>query len=217
MEILLHSKNKDSIENIQKLIKGSLRVDVAKENELDNLKKYQLLLVDITGKDSGPPFPKNYTTAINKAKIPTILILKISQLNLLDRLDFLLDDFVLEKQVTNELEARIRLALFNKKGISLNNSIVVGNLVLNLDKYELMVDKQPIELTFKEYELLRLLLENRDKVFSRKKLLSIIWEYDYYGGSRTVDVHIRRLRSKLPSPYHLMIKTVRNVGYMFSS
>jgi DNA-binding response OmpR family regulator len=91
-----------------------------------------------------------------------------------------------------------------------------GSLVLNLDKYELTVNDNEVELTFKEYELLKLLLENPDKVYSRNKLLSIVWGYDFYGGSRTVDVHMRRLRSKLELPYSDMLKTVRNVGYMFS-
>jgi len=71
-------------------------------------------------------------------------------------------------------------------------------------------------LTFKEYELLKILLENQNKVCSRNKLLSVIWGYDFYGGSRTVDVHMKRLRSKLDTPYNLMLKTIRNVGYMFS-
>jgi DNA-binding response OmpR family regulator len=80
----------------------------------------------------------------------------------------------------------------------------------------LAVNGLSIELTFKEYELLKILLENQNKVLSRNKLLSVVWGYDFYGGSRTVDVHMRRLRSKLDAPYNLMLKTVRNVGYMFS-
>jgi len=96
------------------------------------------------------------------------------------------------------------------------NSIVVGELVLNLDKYELSVGGEVIVLTFKEFEMLKLLMKNKNKVFTRIKLLSLVWGYDYYGGSRTVDVHMRRLRSKIPLPYCDMLKTIRNVGYMFS-
>ena len=94
--------------------------------------------------------------------------------------------------------------------------ISVRDLVLNLEKYELKVMDNIVELTFKEYELLKILLENPNKVFSRTKLLSIVWGYDFFGGSRTVDVHMRRLRTKLEPPYSDMLKTVRNVGYMFS-
>ena len=96
------------------------------------------------------------------------------------------------------------------------NCLIFRDLVLNLDKYELSINGEGIELTYKEYELLKLLLENPNKVFSRNNLLSKVWGYDFYGGSRTVDVHMRRLRSKLVAPYIDMLKTVRNVGYMFS-
>ena len=89
-------------------------------------------------------------------------------------------------------------------------------MVINLEKYELTVKGIVVELTFKEFEMLKYLIINVNKVFSRNILLSKIWGYDFYGGNRTVDVHMRRIRSKLPSPYDLMFKTVRNVGYMFS-
>jgi two-component system alkaline phosphatase synthesis response regulator PhoP len=97
------------------------------------------------------------------------------------------------------------------------NSFVVGDLILNFEKYELKVNDRIIVLTFKEFEMLKLLLQNQDKVFTRINLLSTVWGYDYYGGSRTVDVHMRRLRAKIPPPYNKMLKTIRNVGYMFSS
>ena len=72
-----------------------------------------------------------------------------------------------------------------------------------------------MELTFKEYELLRFLTNNRDRVFNRETLLSKVWGYDFYGGARTVDVHIRRLRSKIEDRHRTFIETVRNVGYRF--
>ena len=119
-------------------------------------------------------------------------------------------------RLEEELFLRIRLALASVKILTPKNSLVIDQLVLNLDKYELTVNGLSVELTFKEYELLKILLENQNKVLSRNKLLSVVWGYDFYGGSRTVDVHMRRLRSKLDTPYNLMLKTVRNVGYMFS-
>ncbi|MCL4386728.1 MAG: winged helix-turn-helix domain-containing protein, partial [Cyanobacteria bacterium] len=88
--------------------------------------------------------------------------------------------------------------------------------IIIFEKYELSIEGQIIELTFKEFEMLKYLVQNEDKVFSRNILLSKIWGYDFYGGNRTVDVHMRRIRSKLPSPYDQMLKTIRNVGYMFS-
>ena len=125
-------------------------------------------------------------------------------------------DIVFDSRIKDELFARISLILAENLKKLPENCLMSGSLVLNLDKYELTVNNIEIELTFKEYELLKLLLENPDKVYSRNKLLSIIWGYDFYGGSRTVDVHMRRLRSKLELPYSDMLKTVRNVGYMFS-
>jgi DNA-binding response OmpR family regulator len=119
-------------------------------------------------------------------------------------------------RLEEELFLRIRFVLASVKILTPKNSLIVDRLVLNLDKYELTVNGLSVELTFKEYELLKILLENQNKVLSRNKLLSVVWGYDFYGGSRTVDVHMRRLRSKLDTPYNLMLKTVRNVGYMFS-
>src|SRR4030042_1735535 len=126
------------------------------------------------------------------------------------------NDVLFLDRLKEEFLPRVRLLLGFKKNIILKNSLVVSRLILNLDKYELTVNESAVELTYKEYELLKILLENQNKVFSRNKLLSVVWGYDFYGGSRTVDVHMRRLRSKLDSPYNLMLKTIRNVGYMFS-
>jgi two-component system, OmpR family, alkaline phosphatase synthesis response regulator PhoP len=90
-----------------------------------------------------------------------------------------------------------------------------GDLTLDLANYRVAVAGRPVELTFKEYELLRFLVQNPDKVLTREALLKRVWGYDYFGGSRTVDVHIRRLRSKLEDRGHVFIETIRNVGYRF--
>ena len=90
-----------------------------------------------------------------------------------------------------------------------------GALTIDLSNYRVTVDDDPLVLTFKEYELLRFLAANKDKVFTREALLNRVWGYDFYGGARTVDVHIRRLRSKIEDRTHTFIETVRNVGYRF--
>ena len=90
-----------------------------------------------------------------------------------------------------------------------------GDLVIDLAKCEVSLSGRLIPLTFKEYELLRFLASNRGRVFTREALLNKVWGYDYYGGDRTVDVHIRRLRSKIEDPTHTFIETVRNIGYKF--
>ena len=89
-----------------------------------------------------------------------------------------------------------------------------GGLVIDLERYTVTIDGEPVDLTYKEYELLVFLSSNPGKPFTREALLNRVWGYDYYGGSRTVDVHIRRIRAKVERREEF-IETVRNVGYRF--
>jgi two-component system alkaline phosphatase synthesis response regulator PhoP len=91
-----------------------------------------------------------------------------------------------------------------------------GDLVIDLDNCEVTVAGRLITLTFKEYELLRFMAAIPGRVFTRDALLDEVWGHDYFGGDRTVDVHIRRLRSKIEDSTHTFIDTVRNIGYRFS-
>ena len=86
---------------------------------------------------------------------------------------------------------------------------------MNIETYQATIDSSPLELTYMEYELLRFLATQPGKVFTRETLLNQVWGYDYYGGGRTVDVHIRRLRAKLGEEHANLISTVRSVGYRF--
>jgi DNA-binding response OmpR family regulator len=90
-----------------------------------------------------------------------------------------------------------------------------SGLVLNLETYQASFNGNALDLTFMEYELLKFLAQNPGKVFSREMLLSRVWGYEYYGGARTVDVHVRRLRAKLGEEHANLIQTVRSVGYRF--
>ena len=92
---------------------------------------------------------------------------------------------------------------------------LLGDLVLNLETYQAAISGRPIDLTYMEYELLKFLASHPGKVFTRETLLSRVWGYEYYGGARTVDVHVRRLRAKLGSEHEQLIGTIRNVGYRF--
>ncbi len=125
------------------------------------------------------------------------------------------DDFVVFPAPAEELAARVRRAIWIKSGIWTDNTLRADDLVMDLANYKVYVAGHPIDLTYKEYELLRFLATNRGKVFTREALLSRVWGYDFYGGARTVDVHIRRLRSKIEDGTHTFIETVRNVGYRF--
>ncbi len=124
-------------------------------------------------------------------------------------------DFLLLPARVGEVSARIRQA--TRQGPSQPNEKVleVGGLRIDMERYEVFNRGRRIVLTFKEYQLLCLLAASPGRVFSRETLLSQIWEYDYYGGTRTVDVHIRRLRSKVEDPGQNYIETVWNVGYRF--
>ena len=93
--------------------------------------------------------------------------------------------------------------------------INAGNIVIDTEQYEVLIDGRPVSLTFREYELLRFMATNPGRVFTRDALLNHVWGNDYFGGDRTVDVHIRRLRSKIEDEKHIYIETVRNIGYRF--
>jgi len=128
----------------------------------------------------------------------------------------LVDDFVLKPVQPSELVTRVRLALRRRTNVDAQNVLHCGDLVIDLANYKVTLAGVPIDLTYKEYELLRFLMSNPAKVFTREQLLNRVWGYDYFGGARTVDVHIRRLRSKIERrPGDRFIDTVRNVGYRF--
>jgi len=128
-----------------------------------------------------------------------------------------IDDFVLPPFNGEEILARLRLLFWRTKEINSDQAIKIGGLLIDMQNYEISIDGSPIEATFKEYELLRFLATHRGRVFTREALLNHVWGYDYYGGTRTIDVHIRRLRAKLEPDYDGLIETVRNVGYRFSA
>ena len=101
-------------------------------------------------------------------------------------------------------------------GDSSSEKIEYSDLIINLKTYEAKIKNQLLDLTFMEYELLKFFVENQDNVWSREELLEKVWGYDYFGGARTVDVHVRRLRSKLGEKRSDWIKTVHSVGYKFN-
>ena len=124
------------------------------------------------------------------------------------------DDFIVPPMDLDELRTRVSRVLWLRTGADDANVLRRGSLVIDLERYTVSVDGDAVDLTYKEYELLRFLATNPGKPFTREALLNRVWGYDYYGGSRTVDVHIRRIRAKIErhEPY---IETVRNVGYRF--
>ena len=124
-------------------------------------------------------------------------------------------DIILEGAGPGEIDARIRIALGRGKVSNTRETINEGGVVIDEASYSAKVHGKPLDLTFKEFELLRFLAQHPGRVFTREQLLSEVWGYDYFGGTRTVDVHIRRLRAKL-GDLEGLIGTVRNVGYRFN-
>ena len=146
---------------------------------------------------------------------PLLLVIGPGQVGELQLRDDLFDDFCVLPSTADEIAARLD-HLFWRLGRSSSPDIVEhGSLVLNLETYQAAVAGRVLDLTYMEYELLRFLATNPGKVFTRETLLSRVWGYEYYGGARTVDVHVRRLRAKLGEEHAHLIQTVRSVGYRF--
>jgi DNA-binding response OmpR family regulator len=146
------------------------------------------------------------------ADIPILVAVTVQAIQRLDPHDGF-DDFVLVPYVAPELYSRIRRAEWNRSEFAGQERIKIGPLVIDLAAHEVAVDGRGIELTHQEFALLRFLAQHRGRVFTRDQLLSRVWGVDYYGGSRTVDIHVRRLRMKLGNAAARPLETVRGVGY----
>ena len=161
---------------------------------------------------------RRWLRACHRLKVPTIVLVPETQLPNLD-LSLVADDFMVSPPRPAELLARADLVLNKTRSPSRppdeNDTIRVGDLFIDPARYEVSLRGRRVDLRFKEYELLRLLATNAGRVFTRETLLNRIWGYEYFGGTRTVDVHIRRLRSKLEDTEHSFIETIWNVGYRF--
>jgi DNA-binding response OmpR family regulator len=135
--------------------------------------------------------------------------------------DWGFDDVILDTAGPAEVDARIRVAIgrLERQRIQADPSsgeIQSGEVVIDEKSYTAKIKGRALDLTYKEFELLKYLAQHPGRVFTRSQLLQEIWGYDYFGGTRTVDVHIRRLRSKLGTEFEAIIGTVRNVGYRFN-
>jgi len=151
--------------------------------------------------------------------VPVVLVLTEGGLAVVDH-DWAMDDVVLDTVGPAELGARLRVAtgrLTGERDTDDPEAHVIrsGEVVVDEATYTAKVGSRVLDLTFKEFELLKYLAQHPGRVFSRQQLLQEVWGYDYFGGTRTVDVHVRRLRAKLGPEHETLIGTVRNVGYRF--
>jgi DNA-binding response OmpR family regulator len=153
------------------------------------------------------------------ADVPVLLVVTEGGLSVVTH-DWGMDDVLLHTCGPAELEARIKLAigrLLAQREAADPEAHVIrsGEVIVDDATYTAKIGKRHLDLTFKEFELLKFLAQHPGRVFSRQQLLQEVWGYDYFGGTRTVDVHVRRLRAKLGPDNETLIGTVRNVGYRF--
>ena len=148
--------------------------------------------------------------------LPVLVVLKEGGLIALSA-DWAVDDMLLDTAGPAEVDARLRLAVARRTAAGQGEPGItkVGELTIEEATYTARLRNTTLDLTYKEFELLKFLAQHPGRVFSRSHLLQAVWGYDYFGGTRTVDVHVRRLRAKLGSEFEALIGTVRNVGYKF--
>ncbi len=191
----------------------------ANENELIERAAGQfpdLALVEMDGLSVNPGIRELCQRIKLARQLPIIALVSGEIADSLD-IDLRIDDFIIQPCNVNELALRIkRLLNRSLEGVDSDELIKCDGLVIDLAKCEVTMEGKVVELTFKEYELLKFLAGNRGRVYSRQVLLDKVCGYDYYGGDRTVDVHVRRLRSKIEDSKHSFIETVRNIGYRFT-
>ena len=168
------------------------------------------------------PAAKSFTKLITSTgvDVPIMVITTEGGLSAINA-DWGIDDVILDTAGPAEVDARIRIVIGQTAIAQLASNpsageIRSGEVIIDESSYTAKIKGRVLDLTFKEFELLKYLAQHPGRVFTRSQLLQEIWGYDYFGGTRTVDVHIRRLRSKLGPEFEAIIGTVRNVGYRFS-
>lgn len=154
---------------------------------------------------------------VTGVSVPLLLVLCEGGLSIVNA-DWGADDVVLADAVPAEVEARIRLLVGRanqQDPLEKAAEFSSGDLTVDVGGYTARLKGVPLDLTYKEFELLKYLMQHPGRVYTRDQLLQEVWGFDYYGGTRTVDVHVRRLRAKLGAEHEQLIGTVRNVGYRF--
>jgi DNA-binding response OmpR family regulator len=202
------------------LLQHQVKILPAEVSVLVDVPEVDCLLVDAR---RDLPNAKSFTKLISTTGVssPIIVITTEGGLSAINA-DWGVDDVILDTAGPAEVEARIRIALGNSAAelLAANpnaQEIRSGDVVIDERTYTAKLKGRVLDLTFKEFELLKYLAQHPGRVFTRSQLLQEIWGYDYFGGTRTVDVHIRRLRSKLGPEFEAIIGTVRNVGYRFTT
>ncbi|MDP9067604.1 MAG: response regulator transcription factor [Actinomycetota bacterium] len=173
----------------------------------------EIILIDATGDVGGAEEVTRRLALAWEIGLPPIIVIVDQDGVSRFRFEVGVDDFLVTTATVGEISAR--LALVSRRSGHSDEAVVlkVGDLTVNPENYQVYVRGRPLDLTYKEFELLKFLSQRPGRVCDRDLLLREVWGYDYYGGTRTVDVHIRRLRAKLGVEHEALIETIRNVGY----
>ena len=198
------------------LLSHELQLVPAKSGSIRQLEGSDVVVIDVTGNNLLAARDFCRAVAAAHQDLPVVAAIAETSLIALDG-SWAVDDFLLPSASPVEIDARLRL-LLNRRPVPVETAedsqvVAIGRLVVDEMTYVARLGSKPLDLTYKEFELLHFLVKNAGRVYSREQLLQDVWGYDYFGGARTVDVHVRRLRAKLGREYEGVILTVRNVGY----
>jgi DNA-binding response OmpR family regulator len=217
--IIIAQEKKAQAELCESLARNGLACLITSYN--DGGRKYlasqrpDILLVEMDEQLPDPETQELIQRLKQERPLPIMALVPEGMLDSIDGHLDIVDDFVTSPYDARELVLRINRLIHQTRSKDSDEIIKCDGLVIDLAKCEVTVEGRVVELTFKEYELLKLLASHRGRVYTRETLLNKVWGYDYYGGDRTVDVHVRRLRGKIENSSYTFIETVRNIGYRF--
>ncbi|MBI2866031.1 MAG: response regulator transcription factor [Chloroflexi bacterium] len=219
VHLLIVVPDREAEELARDLGQHGLSTSTAQDPEIacDKLehRAYELVLLDAEAFPPSHQGTKRLLSFTREKGITVLALLAVATVGQEITQDASFDDFAVRPVPTPELVARVQRLARQRGARGAGQTIRIGDLAIDPERYEVTVAGRPVDLTYREYQLLLFLANNPERVFSRETLLDRVWGYDYFGGTRTVDVHIRRLRSKLEDASHLFIETLRNIGYRF--
>ena len=214
----------DSLDNAHKFqaVLSGLDVEVAAGSSLQFKKLlsdnpgYDLIIYELPA-EGAQVLPDIEKTLVDDGNIPLLLIVKEHMIQGLSLPVQIKSDFVVHGASADECSLRIRQLLWPGNEGSVNDVVSIDGMTINLATYQVSVNDEPIDFTYLEYALLAFLVTHTGRTYSRDALLRRVWGFDYFGGSRTVDVHVRRVRAKLGPELSQHLETIRGVGYLWNS
>lgn len=214
----------DSLDNAHKFqaVLSGLDVEVAAGSSfqfkklLSDNPGYDLIIYELPA-EGVQVLPDIEKTLVDDGNIPLLLIVKEHMIQGLSLPVQIKSDFVVHGASADECSLRIRQLLWPGNESSVNDVVSIDGMTINLATYQVSVNDEPIDFTYLEYALLAFLVTHPGRTYSRDALLRRVWGFDYFGGSRTVDVHVRRVRAKLGPELSQHLETIRGVGYLWNS